>query len=218
MSAWNKNPFQLRAPPTISKIFPKRSKPPSQSTPPRPAPPRKPTPRPPTLREALTAAQELAKQSATRPKRTPDPDPLENESLLERRKLRAILALYHQAANFVTPETLDQRIDQEFGNAESLANGQQFEMQPKDLDRKLLRRAHLTAFVTTPPITNRFQAAVVGNVEESIAALPHDALRSARLAGTLFGTDEHGNPSLEAIEEAIERDTLSGGLPNRRQI
>ncbi|CAG8709395.1 15924_t:CDS:1, partial [Acaulospora colombiana] len=42
------------------------------------------------------------------------PDDLEKFPLLPRKKLRALVSLYHQSSTFITPETLDRHIEKEF--------------------------------------------------------------------------------------------------------
>jgi len=42
--------------------------------------------------------------------------------------------------------------------------------------------------------------------------------RPQRLAGVMYGTDEHGEPVLEAVQEALKRGGLPGGIPGRKGI
>ena len=42
--------------------------------------------------------------------------------------------------------------------------------------------------------------------------------RPQRLAGAMYGTDERGEPALEAVEEAIKRGGYPGGIPGRKGI
>ena len=42
--------------------------------------------------------------------------------------------------------------------------------------------------------------------------------RPQRLAGVMYGTDESGEPVLEAVEEAIKKCVIPGGIPGRKEI
>jgi hypothetical protein len=125
--------------------------------------------------------------------------------LLPRKKLRALVSLYHRTATFITPETLDRHIEQEFAVDPS---------RPQYLDKTLLRN-EVVRKNAIPDMTTRGLAGTIGG--GSTISTAERRTRRQRLAGALWGVDEEGNPDLEAVEEAIERKG-EGAIPNRRGI
>jgi hypothetical protein len=145
---------------------------------------------------------------------TVETDPLENEPILERRKLQALVSLYHQSRNFITREELDEHIDNEFGYAERLTTTQSKQYETKGLMHCLNERRNTPTYTTNPPLFTFDIDPKVGTTRTR--GLQAD--RPQRLAGVLYGTDERGEPALEAVEEAIQRGGFSGGIPGRKGI
>jgi hypothetical protein len=127
-------------------------------------------------------------------------------TLLPRKKLRALVSLYHRTAEFITPETLDRHIEQEFAVDPR---------RPQYLDSKLLRK-EVVRKNAIPEMTTRGLGGIIGG--GSTVSIAERRTRRQRLAGALWGVDEEGNPDLEAVEEAIERKEGFGAIPNRQGI
>jgi hypothetical protein len=131
----------------------------------------------------------------------PPRDSLWNPSLLPQRKIRALIALYNQTSTFLTPETLDAHIDNEFG-----INPRR----PTFLDHEALRK-EVVRQNSLPEMTTSGLTGVVG--EGGFNSPTERKSRAKRLAGALWGVDENGNPDLEAIEEVVEGEDY--GYPGR---
>jgi hypothetical protein len=127
------------------------------------------------------------------------PNPQTGLPTLPRRKLRALMALYHESANFITPETLDQHIEKEFARKPNIPNY----LRQKDLSEEARRRRFTPELTTTRFIQDNAVSTGVSSERKS---------RNTRLAGALWGVDEHNNPTLEAVEEAKEL----GLLPSKK--
>lgn len=126
------------------------------------------------------------------------------QPLLPRKKLRALVALYHQSATFLTPETLDKHIEQEFAIDPQ---------RPRYMDQKMLKLA-VQHKNSAPEITTRG----LGGVWGSYSPTAERGSRRQRLAGALWGVDEEGNPDIEAVEEAIERESAIGTPEGRKRF
>ena len=164
----------------------------------------------------------LLRQMGQRPETDTDPrrsqtietDPLENKPILERRKLQALVSLYHQSRSFITREELDEHIDNEFGHAERLTMTRLHSYGSKGLIYSLNERRNTPTYTTSPPLFT-FDIDPKSGTTRS-RGLQVD--RPQRLAGVMYGTDERGEPALEAVEEAIQRGGYSGGIPGRKGI
>ena len=146
----------------------------------------------------------------SRPSQWIQTDRLENEPILERRKLQALVSLYHQSRNFITREELDNHIDSEFGYAERLTETRLHAYGSLDLKTSLLERRSTPTYTTSPPL-------LTFDIDPKAGATRSRGLqmdRPQRLAGVMYGTDERGEPALEAVEEAIQR----GMIPGRKGI
>jgi len=119
--------------------------------------------------------------------------PLWDPSMLPRKKIRALIALYNQTSTFLTPETLDAHIDNEFA-----INPRR----PTFLDHEALRK-EVVRQNNLPEMTTSGLTGVVG--EGGINSPTERKSRAKRLAGALWGVDGNGNPDLEAVEEAAEQ-------------
>jgi hypothetical protein len=142
----------------------------------------------------------------SRPSQKIEIDRLENEPILERRKLQALVSLYHQSRNFITREELDDHIDSEFGYSERLMETRLHAYGCEDLTRSLTERQGTPTYTTNPPL-------FTFDIDPRAGATRSRGLqvdRPQRLAGVMYGTDERGEPALEAVEEAIERGTIPG--------
>jgi hypothetical protein len=126
-------------------------------------------------------------------------EPLWDPSMLPRRKMRALIALYNQTSTFLTPETLDAHIDNEFA-----INPRR----PTFLDHESLRKEVIRQN-NLPEMTTTGLTGVVG--EGGFNSPTERKSRAKRLAGALWGVDENGNPDLEAIEEFEEQGDGSPG-------
>jgi hypothetical protein len=155
-------------------------------------------------------------ETGTEPRRsqTDETDPLENEPLLERRKLQALVSLYHQSRNFITREELDDHIDREFGYAERITTTRLNPYRQASLKGTLRDRRNTPTYTTNPPLFT-FDIDPKASTTKS-RGLQVD--RPQRLAGVMYGTDERGEPALEAVEEAIQRGGYLGGIPGRKAI
>ena len=145
---------------------------------------------------------------------TVETDPLENEPILERRKLQALVSLYHQTRTFITREELDKHIDNEFGYAERLTMTRLHPYGSEALSGSLRERRSTPTYTTNPPL-------FTFDIDPKAGVTRHRGLqvdRPHRLAGVMYGTDERGEPALEAVEEAIQRGGFSGGIPGRKGI
>lgn len=112
---------------------------------------------------------------------------------LPRRKLRALMALYQESATFITPETLDRHIEQEF----AISQRQPSYLTQRELEEEARRKKFIPEMTTS---------SFVQDAPPSISAERRS--RSQRLAGALWGVDENGNPTLEAVEEAKELELI----------
>lgn len=113
--------------------------------------------------------------------------------LLPKKKLRALVSLYHRTATFLTPETLDRHIEQEFAVD---PRKPQFLAQ-MDLKKEVSSKNYI------PEMTTRGLGGIIGGgLHTSIA---ERRTRRTRLTGALWGVDEDGNPDLEALEETAQR-------------
>ncbi|PVF95543.1 hypothetical protein CPB86DRAFT_710936 [Serendipita vermifera] len=134
------------------------------------------------------------------------PDNLEKYTLLPRKKLRALVSLYHQSSTFITPETLDQHIEKEFALDPR---------RPVHLDQVTLKKEvvwkNLNPEMTTNGLHSLLNAGVSSMTMERKS-------RAKRVNQALWGVDEDDNPDLEAVEEAIERRTGPEAIENRRGI
>ncbi|KIM33165.1 hypothetical protein M408DRAFT_325973, partial [Serendipita vermifera MAFF 305830] len=133
-------------------------------------------------------------------------DSLADRPLLPRKKLRALIELYNQTPSFITPETLDSHIDREFATS---PRRPQF-LEAESLRREVVRQNSL------PEMTTAGMTDIVG--QGLLHATTERKTRAKRLAGALWGVDENGHPDLEAIEEAIEQDSGTPAMRNRRGI
>ena len=145
---------------------------------------------------------------------TIETDPLENKPILERRKLQALVSLYHQSRSFITREGLDEHIDNEFGHAERLTMTRLYPYGSADLHNSLRERRTTPTYTTNPPLFTFDIDPKAGTTRNR--GLQVD--RPQRLAGVMYGTDERGEPALEAVEEAIRRGGFSGGVLGRKGI
>ena len=183
--------------------------------------PRKPTRPAPTVQKqnlkippkALrTRGRQVA--AGSRPSQTVDTDPLGNEPILERRKLQALVSLYHHSRNFITREELDDHIDNEFGYQEGHNTTRTQAYGFKMLHDSLKDRTSTPTYTTNPPL-------FTFDINPQASAIKSRGLqieRPQRLAGVMYGTDERGEPALEAVEEAIQRGGFAGGIPKRKGI
>jgi hypothetical protein len=149
-----------------------------------------------------------------RPSQAVEPDPLENEPILERRKLQALVSLYHQSRSFITREELDDRIDREFGYAERQNTMRLHSYTHEGLKRILNERRATPTYTSSPPL-------FTFDIDPKAGATRSRGLqvdRPQRLAGVMYGTDEYGEAALEAVEEAIQRGGYAGGIPRRKGI
>jgi len=152
-------------------------------------------------------------ETGTKPQ-TVETDPLENEPILERRKLQALVSLYHQSRNFITREELDKHIDNEFGYAERFTTTRLHVYGVTALRNSLEERRSTPTYTTNPPL-------LTFDIDPKSGATRNRGLqvdRPQRLAGVMYGTDERGEPALEAVEEAIQRGGFTGGIPGRKGI
>jgi hypothetical protein len=143
--------------------------------------------------------------STSHPQASPHEQQQQN-NLLPRRKLRALVSLYHRTATFITPETLDRHIEQEFAVDPR---------RPQYINTVTLRR-EVVRKNAIPEMTTRGLGGTIGG--GSTGTIAERRTRRQRLAGALWGVDEEGNPDLEAVEEAIERKDGFGAIPNRQGI
>jgi hypothetical protein len=118
-------------------------------------------------------------------------DPPWDPSILPQKKLRALIALYNQTSTFLTPETLDAHIDNEFATNPR---------RPAFLDYDALRKETVRQ-KNLPEMTTSGLTGVIG--EGGLNSPTERKSRAKRLAGALWGVDENGNPDLEAVEEVI---------------
>jgi hypothetical protein len=118
-------------------------------------------------------------------------DPPWDPSMLPRKKLRALIALYNQTPTFLTPETLDAHIDNEFATSPR---------RPIFLEHEALRKETIRQN-SLPEMTTGGLTGVIG--EGGFNSPTERKTRAKRLAGALWGVDENGNPDLEAVEEAL---------------
>jgi len=167
---------------------------------------------------ALSVLKTLGRRPETgaelRPLQTIKTDPLENEPILERRKLQALVSLYHQSRNFITHEELDTHIDTEFGYAKRQTETRLQGYAHEHLKRSLHERRSTPTYTTSPPL-------FTFDIDPKVGATRSRGLqmdRPQRLAGVMYGTDESGEPALEAVEEAIQRGGSHGGIPGRKGI
>lgn len=152
--------------------------------------------------------------AAPRPSQTVETDPLENEPILERRKLQALVSLYHHSRDFITREELDNHIDSEFGFAERFTTTRSLAYGHEELKNSLRERRTTPTYTTSPPL-------FTFDIDPKAGATRSRGLqvdRPQRLAGVMYGTDERGEPALEAVEEAIARGGHVGGIPRRKGI
>jgi hypothetical protein len=161
------------------------------------------------LKVPLAVLRTLGKRPETDtfpgPSQTVETDPLEDEPILERRKLQALVSLYHQSRNFITREELDEHIDNEFGYTDRLTMTRLYAYGCDALKGSLTERRSTPTYTTSPPLLT-FD---IGPEASATKSRGLQADRPQRLAGVLYGTDERGEPALEAVEEAIQR----GGFP-----
>jgi len=150
----------------------------------------------------------------SRPSQMVKPDPLESKPILERRKLQALVSLYHQSRNFITREELDDHIDNEFGYAERLTATRLYAYGTDALRNSLHERRSTPTYTTSPPLFTFDIDPKAGTTRGR--GLQVD--RPQRLAGVMYGTDERGEPALEAVEEAIRRGGFPGGIHGRKGI
>jgi len=166
------------------------------------------------LRVLRTLGQRPETDTHPRPSQRVETDPLENEPILERRKLQALISLYHQSRNFITREELDEHIDSEFGFQERLTMTRRDAYGQEALKGSLTERRSTPTYTTNPPL-------LTFDIDPKAGATRNRGLqaeRPQRLAGVLYGTDERGEPALDAIEEAIQRGGFNGGIPGRKGI
>lgn len=129
-------------------------------------------PRPPRMPKAL---------KATHPSRIPLADD----------KLRALVSLYHASSSFITPETLDQAIDEAFIHSKTNALGDHIigmdteEQSFFDLQEEMLERARSEAT----------------SAEWAQSSPDRMTDRERKVFAALYGTDESGNAGLGALED-----------------
>ena len=82
------------------------------------------------------------------------------------------------------------------------------------LRNSLYKRRGTPTYTTSPPLLTFYNDPKVGTTRGR--GLQVD--RPQRLAGVIYGTDEHGERALEAVEEAIKRGGFPGGIPGRKGI
>jgi len=166
------------------------------------------------LKHLNTMGQRAETDTDPRPSQVVETDPLENEPILERRKLQALVSLYHQSRNFITREGLDEHIDNEFGHAERLTMTRLHAYGSASLNGSLRERKSTPTYTTNPPL-------FTFDIDPKAGMTRNRGLqvsRPQRLAGMMYGTDERGEPALEAVEEAIQRGGFTGGIPGRKGI
>ena len=166
------------------------------------------------LRHLERMGQRPETDTDPRPSQVVETDPLENEPILERRKLQALVSLYHQSRDFITREGLDEHIDSEFGHAERLTMTRSQPYGSSGLSGSLRERKSTPTYTTNPPL-------FTFDIDPKAGTTRNRGLQGARpqrLAGVLYGTDERGEPALEAVEEAIQRGGYTGGIPGRKGI
>lgn len=166
------------------------------------------------LKHLQSMGQRPETDTNSRPSQVVETDPLENEPILERRKLQALVSLYHQSRNFITREGLDEHIDSEFGHAERLTMTRSQPYASSGLISSLRERTTTPTYTTNPPL-------FTFDIDPKAGTTRNRGLQVARpqrLAGVMYGTDERGEPALEAVEEAIQRGGFTGGIPGRKGI
>ncbi|EJD53843.1 hypothetical protein AURDEDRAFT_110572 [Auricularia subglabra TFB-10046 SS5] len=107
---------------------------------------------------------------------------------LPREKMRALVGLYHEAGDFITPENLDARIDAAFTGG----TAHQHERGLHELQKELRRRNEEPDYV-------RFYRSSLSRSAADVAGTRIERVRAA-----LWGTTDDGRPGLEIVEE--ERD------------
>lgn len=113
-----------------------------------------------------------------------------NQRRLPRKKLRALVSLYHQSATFLTPETLDAHIEREFALDPVHPRHLDFDMLKSNVDQK----------VNAPEMSLQGVASMSGFTR---AESKEQRERASRVAAALWGVDAQGNPDVEAVEESL---------------
>ncbi|KAG8813652.1 hypothetical protein FRC19_002294 [Serendipita sp. 401] len=105
---------------------------------------------------------------------------------LSRKKMRALVRLYNQSESWLTPETLDRHIEEEFAISPQV---------PAYLELELLKRD-----------AEKRNAIPEMSIEglNGIRRVGVHTKRGEQIDGALWGIDGSGNPDLEAVEEVIE--------------
>ncbi|KAG8835215.1 hypothetical protein FRC17_004777 [Serendipita sp. 399] len=116
-------------------------------------------------------------------------DPLGSFPRLPRKKLRALVRLYNQSESWLTPETLDRHIEQEFALNQEFRGHVDISYLRREAERKN----------TLPEMTTEGL-----NPMRAVGSTRKRILRRDTISGALWGIDESGNPDLEALEEINE--------------
>ncbi|KIJ56531.1 hypothetical protein M422DRAFT_22695 [Sphaerobolus stellatus SS14] len=110
-------------------------------------------------------------------------------------RLRALISLYHQSSKFITPETLEARIDEAFTNVINVGTQgttlYTYEQLTSELEslRKGKGRSTLSSYNGTP-----LDYRVNASWSEQIA-------RESTVGAALWGVQENGRPGLETVLE-----------------
>ncbi|EIW82255.1 hypothetical protein CONPUDRAFT_136782 [Coniophora puteana RWD-64-598 SS2] len=126
-------------------------------------------------------------------------------------KMRALISIYHQSDRFISPENLENVIDETFAPKQSMAFGSQISQTNKDAEYNALasiiqKRKEAPKFLTNidertdlGEDTSIFASAMGAAWKES----PQERMRRVREA--LLGTNAKGQPSWEVLKENAGR-------------
>ncbi|EKM59694.1 uncharacterized protein PHACADRAFT_250355 [Phanerochaete carnosa HHB-10118-sp] len=119
-------------------------------------------------------------------------------------KMRALISLYHQAENFITPENLSAQIDEVFVyRPQRSAMSAERETLLKDLRSELLERRTLPKMGEGKSVYSSVRQQQQQSERESWSRAK--STRETRVMHALYGTEDAGKPGLEILEEEEER-------------
>ncbi|KAJ3531382.1 hypothetical protein NM688_g7585 [Phlebia brevispora] len=151
-----------------------------------------------------TAARSNQSSSLPPPVQGQDPKQYPSHTTLPPAKMRALVSLYHQSENFITPENLSDAIDAafidkstRFRSDRELKYGQVLGM----LGAR--RRAQKVSWDQTAG--RQARSAIDEEGSDAVLWSSQELKRSAQVKAALLGTESGTRPGLEALEDEYER-------------
>ncbi|KAL1742885.1 hypothetical protein HDZ31DRAFT_83813 [Schizophyllum fasciatum] len=138
---------------------------------------------------------------------TPEGKKVASHASLPDARMRALISLYHQSSTFITPENLDQRIDEAFAfkDLSSQISNHHYQITMRDLQRLVTREKQAPRLTS---VSGMMRGPSGGNTPEHVFSENLDK-RDVKMIEALYGVDRSDGrrflPGLDAVRDEMER-------------